>query len=221
MIVSPGGHRSFALRYGEGPAAALDLTSWRSLPESMPRVPIVSLGFLVVLLGAALAVATLFRPPASTQAHILPAGSTKDETLVLTLSSPVWHRSGVAEEVVLVLRREGSRESPDVWLAAAELHAGGAVVAPPARREGPLRSGDQVAYRWSVEGNAPGLIPMEISVRVRWDEAGEEEILWADRSRPQVRDYLGMDAVLARTAGMTASLIGGLTSIIGRRAKPG
>lgn len=185
----------------------------------MAKIPMASLGVVLALLGSGLALFTLFRPSTTIESRSLPGGSAQDETLDLTFSAPAWLRSGVAEDVALVLQREGIRESPEIWLAAAELHAGGAVVTPSARREGPLGPGDQVAYRWMVWAVSPGLVPVQISVRMRWDEAGEEEILWADGSRLQVRDFLGMDAARARAAGMLASLVGVLTAIIGRRVR--
>lgn len=187
----------------------------------MPRVPLSSLGVVVALLGAGLALVTFFRPPVSSETHILPAGVRKDEMLIVNLSSPAWLRSGVAEEVVLILRRESPGESQEPWLAAAELHAGGGVVTPSARRGGPLGPGDQVEYRWSVTAGSQGSVPMEISVRRQRGGPGEGEILWAQGIRPQVRDYLGMDAAEARAAGLLGALAGILTTLIGRRVKGG
>jgi len=185
----------------------------------MLKFPLASLGAVLALFACGLALFTFFRPPTTIDSRSLPVGSAQDETLDLTFSAPAWLRSGLAEDVALVLRREGIPESRAVWLASAELHAGGAVVSPSARREGPLGPGDQVAYRWSVGAGSPGLIPVEISVRMQWDETGEGEILWADGSRLQVREYLGMDAATARTAGILGSLISVITAIIGRRWK--
>jgi hypothetical protein len=161
------------------------------------------------------------RPPQSSETHTLPAGSQKDETLIVNLSSPVWLRSGGAEAVVLELRRERLHASQQVWLAAVELHAGGTVVTPSARRAGPLGPGDRVTYRWTVGSGSQGLVPMEISVRMQWGNTGEEEILWAAALRPQVRAYLGMDGAAARGAGVLGILAGGLSALIGRKVSAG
>lgn len=184
----------------------------------MAKFPMASLGAVVALLGSGLALITLFQPPITVENHSLPAGSAQDEALEVTFSAPSWLRSGVAEEFGLDLRRDGGDPDGEAWLAAPELHAGGAVVRPAARQSGPLKPGDQVTFRWALSSQFTGSVPAEIAVRLRWDEAGSEEVLWAEALSFEVRDYLGLDAPEARAAGALAAVVGLLTTLIGRRS---
>lgn len=177
------------------------------------RITVVTGSMSLALLGAGLFAWTWFPPPMSRTTHRLAVVELMPERLDLTLESPAWLRGGTAENYALQLTRP--EDAAGRWLASAALHAGGAQVSPASQQGGPIAPGERVEYRWQVVARSGADVTVEMSLRLRRDQ--EQGTVWAQAAEPEVLDYLGMDAVTARVAGVLAAAIGAMITAIARR----
>ncbi|MGH2607326.1 MAG: hypothetical protein ACRDG5_12110 [Anaerolineales bacterium] len=189
----------------------------------MPKVRIAAMSgsMILALLGAGLFAWTWFPPPMNSETHHLAVADLMAERLDLTLASPAWLRSRIAENYVLRLARSGESaggERRPVWV---ELHAAGSVVRPGNEQGGAIGPGEHLEYRWTVAAWAGENAMVEISLRLPEDRTEAGRAVWAETADLEVRDYLGMDAVAARAAGALGAILGALIlAITGRFPDP-